>query len=51
MNKLDEKEITLEDVLDVMMKEGITAGLELEKLRIKQLEQKAYDQGYIDSRF
>ena len=44
-------EITLSMVLDVMIHKSIVEGLELDKLRIKRLEQESYDQGYIDSRF
>jgi len=47
--------ITLEDVLDIMMEHGIVAGLQLEKVRVKDLvrvvEHTAYDRGWIASRF
>ena len=46
-----EEEITLDDVIKCFLKEGIIAGLALDKLRLKKLEQTAYDKGWIDSRF
>jgi len=54
-NKPQEIKITLEDVLDVMMKHGIVAGLQLERVRVKDVvrvaEHTAYEQGWMDSRF
>lgn len=46
-----EKEITIEEVIDAILNKGIEKGLELNRLREKQIKQKAYDQGWIDSRF
>ena len=54
-NKPQEIKITLTDVVEIMMEHGIVAGLQLEKVRVKELvraaEHTAYDRGWIASRF
>ena len=54
-NRIKQVKITLEDVLEIMMEHGIVAGLQLERVRVKDVvrvaEHTAYEQGWMDSRF